>query len=162
MKKLLLFTLIAAFLLVSLGFASAASTESVVGVGCDPGLTTIGGTIYQNNNLADVISGSNVQVTCYDTNGNFTASTTSDSSGNYHVTFNETSCNFGDDITVLAQKNSLTGQNDGSVNFGPFRIGCLTLNVGIINVPLVPEFGLTMGIMTVLSAVTAFLVIRKR
>ena len=38
----------------------------------------------------------------------------------------------------------------------------MDLNIGVVNVPLIPEFGLIVGLLTVISAITVFFVIRRK
>lgn len=144
MKKVMAFVLIGMFVL-SLGLVSAK--------------TMISGVIY-NADYTEKIANASVTVTC-DHNGDIgVQNTESLADGIYGVIFNETgsnSCNNGDILTVYAEKGSLTGIQSGEIreNFmGDW-------DVGIVNVPLVPEFGFYMGMLTILSAVGIFFVVRK-
>jgi hypothetical protein len=38
----------------------------------------------------------------------------------------------------------------------------LDLNLGVVNVPLVPEFGATVGVLTILGALGVFFVVRRK
>jgi hypothetical protein len=118
----------------------------------------IAGKIYQNN-YADIVSGATVNVTC----GTKTISTTSLSDGAYVAKFSTISdnCDIGANVTVYAEKigvgsNSATGViNDGSgLN--------LDINFGVVNVNLIPEFSLIVGAITIMGAMIAFFVIRRK
>ena len=141
MKRAIFLALFVSFALFAiLGLASAA-------VDCDPAATTVGGTIYVGDNLGNTVSNANVEVTCHDSiNGDVMLNATSNSFGNYKVVFNQGAgyCAYGSNVTVDAFKNALTGQNDGKVS-KHFAVGCLDLSVGVVNVPLIPEFGLMLG-----------------
>ncbi len=151
MKNLFLLAVLVSATVLAIGFASA---------DCIQNTTTVFGTVYVGN-TASGVNGAQVNVTC---NSNEQDSVTN-SSGGYDVNFGP-SCNVGSTVTVTAQSGSSTGQNASTVTFLTFvptgEICGINLNVAIVNVPLVPEFGLTMGIMTVLSAITAFFVIKRR
>ena len=118
------------------------------------GNTVVGGTIYENA-VTNPISGASVIVTC---NGN-TQTDTSQSNGAYSVLFSCSQCGEGNTVTVSATDGSLTGTNTGSINM---NYPSLSLNVGIVNVPMVPEFGLIAGLTTVLGALGVFFVVRKK
>jgi len=60
-------------------------------------------------------------------------------------------------LTVYAEKGSLTGMESGIIHDNMV----MDLDVGIVNVPLVPEFGFVVGIMTILASVGVFLVVRR-
>jgi len=154
-----LFALVFAVVLLSLSFVSAASVCSLTSLttASSAEVTTVGGTIYQNNNLGDVVPGASVTVVCAD----LTQATTSDSTGNYKVLFpTNSTCTLGSDVTVTATKASMSGENTGEVT-KHFNVGCISLNVGVVNVPLVPEFGLVAGMVTIFGALVAFFFVRK-
>lgn len=114
--------------------------------------TNIGGTIY-NSDYSSTISGANVTVTC---NG-FNKNTLSNANGVYSVEFIASECTVGDSVTVVAVKGSLSGVETESVyDFG------LTVNLAIVNVPIVPEFGFVLGLATLLGAVGIFFIVRRQ
>lgn len=87
--------------------------------------------------------------------------------GTYLVTFPQEKCIVGDIVTVTATKNGLTGTNTGTVvDFikGRVREKCLDLDIALVNVniPLVPEFGLVAGALTILGAAGTFFVVRRK
>lgn len=149
MKKLMgLFVL--ATILLTLGFASAITPVCT-------SQTVVGGTIYQDV-ITNGVGGASVEVTC---NGNL-LSTTSLSDGSYSVLFDCTLCDFGDAVTVHATKDGLTGDNSGAIDM-TWQIPCgIQLDVGIVNVPLVPEFGLILGLTTALGALGVFFLVRRK
>jgi hypothetical protein len=118
--------------------------------------TMIAGKIY-NADYTATIDGANVVVSC--TNGEVVnvQNTTSLSDGAYAVQFVESACDNGDDLTVYAEKGSLTGMQSGIVHDNV--IG--DWDLAVVNVPLVPEFGVVIGILTMISAVGIFFVVRR-
>jgi len=115
--------------------------------------TDVAGIIYQNNDINDVVANANVLVSC----NSYSRSTTSLSDGTFNVEFSCSECTVGDTTYVYATSGSLYGSNSGIVHdFG------LSVDVAVVPVPLVPEFGLVVGMLTVLSAVGVFFVIRKK
>jgi hypothetical protein len=149
MKKIyaLMIAVMMTVTLASLVFASGYPANSAL----------VAGKIYTNN-FADTVDGATVNVTC----GEKTITTTSLSDGAYVAKFNtETApCNIGDTVTVFAQKDGLTGTSEGVVNNG----GNLNLdiNFAVVNVNLIPEFGLLVGTLTVVSAIAVFFIIRRK
>jgi len=138
---------------------------SLMGIGsavvCSQEATTVGGTIYQED-ITNFISGADVEIICNHDGTDYTKTTTSGSYGEYSVLFNEGECDYGDQVTVNAQSSSgLMGTNQGIVSM-TYNLGCLTLNVGIVHVPLVPEFGVFVGLLTILSAFGVFFIIRRK
>jgi hypothetical protein len=75
--------------------------------------------------------------------------------------FLQNQCDYGDSVTVVAEKGDLTGINDGSVD-NNYELGCFDLNVGIVDVPLVPEFGAAVGALTVMAAIGIFFFVRRK
>lgn len=121
--------------------------------------TIIGGKIY-NADFTATIPGADVTVTC---NGN-DKTTTSLSDGSYSVTYNETEqegdnwCGDGDTLSVDAEKDGLSGSETGTIHDDVVE----SWDIGIVNVPLVPEFGLFIGTLTLLSALGILYVVRKQ
>jgi len=149
MKKLLSLFVLATVLL-TVGFVSATVP------GCTS-QTVVGGTIYQDV-ITNGIVGANVEVTC---NG-ATLYTTSVTDGAYSVNFDCSVCDYGDAVTVHATKEGLSGDNSGAVDM-TWQIPCgIQLDVGIVNVPLVPEFGAVVAVLTVMGALGAFFVVRRK
>lgn len=133
--------------------------------------TIIAGKIY-NSDYTSVISDAYVEVTCHEN----VLKTTSLADGSYKVEYNgsaETgSCGIEDTLVVYAEKGSLYGSKTGVIKAegectNPANENCLIsvysgLDVAVVNVPLVPEFGLIVGGLTILSALTAFFFVRRK
>ena len=148
------------FSLVILGLMVISMLGAVSVSASDQG-TLIGGTIYTdvNNNgnydqsVDTPVNGAAVTVVC----DGHSVSTTSSNGGIYGVSFSVSECNLGDLLSVSANKGSLSGSEPGEVTDH-----ILNWNVGIVNVPMVPEFGLIVGITTVLGALGMFFVVRRK
>jgi hypothetical protein len=119
--------------------------------------TIVTGVVYDATQGTPIVgvSDADVTVTC---NG-YNEEADSGSDGSYQVTFTTAECDVGDSLSVHAEKGSLSGSATGTVQFGGVISG---LDVGVLNVPLVPEFGLVVGSLTVVSAVAVFFLIRRR
>jgi hypothetical protein len=148
MKKLFVLAVIA---LAALTIRSQAlATEPTIQVGIVQGL------ISGPDNSALV--GADVDVLC---NG-ITKSTNSDGAGFYSVQYVNEGCEVGDTATVTASKDGQTGVASGTLQDGG-QIGFLKLDLAVIHVPVVPEFGLiTGGLALATSAGSYFLLKRKR
>lgn len=119
--------------------------------------TLIAGKIY-NYDYSDTIAGADVEVTC---NGNV-QTTTSLSDGTYTVTYLETgdfSCNNGNDLSVYAEKDGLSGSRTGTIHDDAFDEDW---DLAIVNVPIIPEFGIVIGALTLVSAVGIFFFVRRK
>jgi hypothetical protein len=124
--------------------------------------TIVDGTIYQNV-ITNVIAGADVTVVCHHGAVDNTLLATSLADGSYSVNFGGSQCSYGDEVTVSAVKASLAGTNEGTVNM-KYTLPCcgIKLNVGVVNVPMVPEFGVFAGALTLLSAVGIFFMVRRK
>jgi hypothetical protein len=157
MKKTILLTLLASVLLLSL--VSAMTTELCFDE------TTIKGTVYLGDNISNIVPNATVMVKC--NNNGYEIKT--NENGTYQAFFFADYCGYGSTATVTAEKNGLTNtvtdfvddgySNDTSIY--PVRCGS-TLNIGLIDIPLVPEFSLILGGITIVGAMLSFLIIRKR
>jgi hypothetical protein len=177
MKKILLSIILCAFLLVV-----SASVISACGYGdhhdCDlTGKTSIEGKIVYPNSetLPKTID---VTVTC-NHKGTITTETTQAKllkkrTFEYFVEFSAKECTLGDKVTVNAvDNNGLVGTGEGTVkydreshNLKSYNVrGChkLDLTLKLKNIiPMVPEFGLTAGVLTILGAAGMFFVVRRK
>jgi len=145
MKKIFTFALLTFLVISSLGLISAT--------------TFVGGTIY-NEDFASTISGALVSITCNHEGDLNIQNTTSSSEGTYAVTYNEVgedACDDGDFVTVVATYGNLSGSETGIVLND--LVG--DLDVAIVNVPIVPEFGVIIGILTIFGAVGVFFIVRR-
>ena len=114
------------------------------------------GKIY-NSDYTETIADANVIVTCYkgDTYPVLTAVT--NEYGDYVVNFESTTCSVGNTVRVDAEKEGIgSGSGEGVVD----ESNSISLNLAIINVT-VPEFGLIVGALTILSAVGIFFFVRR-
>jgi hypothetical protein len=138
--------------LMVISMLGAVSAANIVG----PGATTaIAGKIY-NSDYTATVSGATVNVTC----NNILKSTTSLGDGVYSVTYSGQDCNEGDLLSVHAIKAGV-GENtiNGSIHD---NYPLVNLNLGVVNVPLVPEFGTAIGVLTILGALGVFFVVRRK
>ena len=119
------------------------------------GQSIIAGNIYYKG-TTNPVTGASVSVVC---DGNTLTSPTT-SAGAYEVTFDPTACPAGDTATVTATKGSATGTNSGVVN--PLATEPTVINLAIVNVSVVPEFGAITGIAAIALGAGAFLVIRRQ
>ena len=154
MKKALLFVaILTAVMIVS-------SVSATIPICATVETTYVSGTISDQSN-GDPISGANVDITC---NGHL-QSAISDLNGGYSVQYPASECADGDDVSVSATYNGLSGNSD-SVSWYTqnTQIGCLEMivNVACVDVPLVPEFGFVIGTLTALSAIGIFFFVRKK
>ena len=128
-------------------------------VGTISAATVISGKIYDSPNFetASGVDGANINVTC-DSNVLYT---TSLRDGTYSVTYNVTDdCPDGSTVTVWAEKGGVTNSATGEVH--DYTAVVEDLYIGVVNIALIPEFGAMVGILTVLSAVGVFFVIRRK
>lgn len=115
--------------------------------------TFIAGKIY-NSDYTDVISGADVAVIC---NGEI-INTASLSDGAYSVTYFGTNCVEGSSLTVSAVKGDLYGSKTGDIH----SVASTNWDFAVVNVPLVPEFGLIAGMTTIIGALGMFFFVRRK
>ena len=118
--------------------------------------TIVAGKIY-NADFSAVVGGASVDVTC----GATVNSTVSLSDGTYVASFASAECDNNDTVMIHAIK---AGVGENTINGTVYDYSALipSLNLGIVNVPLVPEFGLIAGLIAVFGAVGAFFLIRRK
>jgi hypothetical protein len=154
MKKLLSVLMLATMVLAFTGFASATTCATVE-------TTFVSGLISDATNGNAPVAGATVQVTCDGT----LKTTTSDALGGYQVEYTPAECDNGDTVSVHATYDGLSGDSS-TVDWYTEnnQIGCLELivNVACANVPLVPEFGALVAGLTILGALGAFFVVRRK
>ncbi|MFA4960416.1 MAG: hypothetical protein WC548_02020 [Candidatus Pacearchaeota archaeon] len=141
MKKVLIVPILA--LLILPGFVLAELDDKP---------TVVSGIIYNQDNTG-VVSGATIYITC----NSVTRSAISDSDGAYAVVFaTSDNCDDGDNVIVTALKDDLSGTDNGRVHdFG------LVVNVAVVDVFMTPEFGLVMGLLTLVGAVGIFFVVKR-
>jgi len=123
-----------------------------------PGTDTIvDGKVYKDGILA---GGAAVTVSCEDPNKLreiLTKTTTCDENGAYFVIFNYAEECYEDDmVTVIASKDGLTNSNSKKVT----SYSAEPIDVFLMS-NIVPEFGTLIGILTALSAIGVFFVVRR-
>jgi hypothetical protein len=116
--------------------------------------TVVSGKIY-NADYTQGISEANVTIDC----NSQIQYTLSREDGSYNVEYTEHECDDGDDLIVSAVKGDLYGSNTGIIYNDVLSN---KWDLAIVNVPLVPEFGLIAGITTLIGAFGIFIYIRKR
>ncbi|MGY4884375.1 MAG: hypothetical protein ACP5NZ_02225 [Nanobdellota archaeon] len=127
--------------------------------------TIIAGKIY-NSDYTATIPQADVTVTC----GTDVLNTQSDNDGAYKVQFLEDTCVVDETLTVYAEKGDLSGSKTGTVKASGTcgaDDNCLInvwtgVDVAVVNVPLVPEFTLVLGLTTALAALGVFFVVRRK
>ena len=126
--------------------------------------TIIAGKIY-NSDYTATIPQADVEVTC----GGNLLTTQSDNDGAYKVKY-EGLCVVDDTLTVYAEKDALSGSKTGTVKASGTcgaNDNCLInvftgVDVAVVNVPLVPEFGTFVGVLTALGALGVFFIVRRK
>jgi len=151
MKKALALTFLTLFLVASIAMVSAVSD-------CEDSKTLIAGKIYDSPDFetAEPVEGATVYVTCNSIN----KTATSKSDGTYSVEYaiGEDCCNT--EASAYATLGSVTSSTmtadvqDYTDNFD--------LYLGVINIALIPEFGVFVGALTLLSAIGVFFMVRRR
>ena len=141
-------------------FGIALVLFSVYSVSATPVSTIVSGTIYQDS-INNVVSDANVEVICEHDNLTYTLNAISESNGEYSVTYFGDQCALNDYVTVNAQKDGLVGSQDGSITMTHQLIPGLELDVGVINVPLVPEFGVIAGLVALIGGLGVFFYVRN-
>jgi len=116
--------------------------------------TMIAGTIYDAN-FKNTIVGATVRVNC---NGHIQNLTSAIDDGAYSAIYVESDCESGDFLDVFASHPEY-GANSVSGIIHEDMV--LDWDIGIVNVPLVPEFGMFIGALTILSALGVFFIVRK-
>lgn len=157
-KKILLVVLSLVILSSLISFTSANS--AVACMGCTK--TLVNGIIY-NGHTGEPIEGADISVTCKDNHrarqrDNTITGIKSLEDGTYFVVFDSIHCDEDDTVIVSATKDGVSGENQGKVHDNV--VG--SLDVAVVNVPLVPEFGFVIGGLTVLGALGAFFIVRKK
>ncbi|MDD5149109.1 MAG: hypothetical protein PHC28_01330 [Flavobacterium sp.] len=130
-------------------------------IGIASAKTLVAGKIY-NAEFTDIVENAIVDVSCTHNSITTTNSVTSNSDGAYSIVFAENDCDINDALSVHALKEGV-GENtvSGIVSIDKEVIG-LDVNIGVVNVPLIPEFGLIAGLITVIGATAVFFVVRRK
>ena len=159
MKKVLLSILL---LVLVISFASAVSLPwaPVCSYGvCDnrPNQTLVWGKVIDNANAKGIV-GAYVHVEC---NG-YELERLSTHSGYYAVFFAQEHCQLGDTVTVTSSYGDLYGVKTGIIDQNLEQwFAVVDMDLTRIDVPLVPEFGMIVGALTIVSAIGVFFVVRR-
>jgi hypothetical protein len=143
MKKILATALTSLSIVILMPAASFAAVKQ----------TIVSGTVYLNN-TSTTVGSANVLVSC---NGHVGNDVSDANDGGYSVTFSAADCPNGSSASVVATKGGLKGSANGGVN----KLTS-SLNVGIVDVSVVPEFGTIAGIAAIALSGGAFLVVRRK
>ncbi len=139
MKKALTFIMLGLFVISMVSATSA--------------MTIVAGVVYDDEGI--VVDGAEISVMCNLNEIN----ATSLSDGSYAVEYLENLCDTGDEVTVTATADEGYGVGSGVVMDKGLYPG-VDINLSIINV-VVPEFGLVIGLMTLLASAGIFFMVRK-
>ncbi len=139
--------------------------SSMAVISAIPTKTVVAGKVY-NADYSDTVSGANVNVTCTHNSSDTIIDTLIDTlslaDGSYSVQFTADECALGDTIDVYGFKEGFgSGTGDGTkvnIDMSP----SIDLALGVSNIVLIPEFGLVVGTLTILSALGVFFVIRRK
>ena len=130
-------------------FGSSVHAQAPVQVGIVQGLIS-----GPDNNA---LSGADIVVDC---NGDI-KNTTSDGVGFYSVQYTNEGCEQGDTATVTATKDGQTGIASGTLQDAG-TIGFLKLDLAVVHVPVVPEFGLITGGLALLTSAGSYIAYKRR
>jgi hypothetical protein len=119
-----------------------------------PGEFTIITGNITNADFTRPIEGATVGTDC----GGATLETTSLSDGTYSVEYPGDLCSNMYKLTVYAEKDGLKGSASGIVQDNAE----FNLNLAQVDVPLVPEFGVVVGMITIMGALGMFFYVRKK
>ena len=108
------------------------------------------------SNSGNPVAGANVSVTC---NSNVLNAITN-VNGVYFVQYSNVQCPVGQLVSVNASSGSMAGSNSGTMMAGS-AVGGVQVDVAVVNVPLVPEFGLMIGAVTSLVSGGLFFLKRR-
>ena len=134
---------------------AATGAFSIACHGCNK-KTVVSGRLYDEA-TGEGVNNATVKITC-DNGALKTKTTTSFWNGFYIVKFDDSKCTVGDTVTVQAEKDGQTGIG------GPETVtdkihSCW--DFVIMNIPMVPEFGAVIGMLTMISALGVFFIVRK-
>ncbi|MDD5192281.1 MAG: hypothetical protein PHH54_01090 [Candidatus Nanoarchaeia archaeon] len=149
MKKILALTFMTLFLIASIAMVSADVAQYK---------TLIAGKIYDSANFEDAnpVADATVYVTC----NNITKTATSKIDGTYSVEYAPEEGCYDIEASAYATLGDVTSDTmtadvqDYTENFD--------LYLGVINIALIPEFGVFVGALTLMGAVGVFFLIRRK
>jgi hypothetical protein len=154
-KIIILSALIVTIFLCMISFVESNS----VGVSIGGQKTLVSGEVYYAYDDAPV-DGADVYVKCKSGIKNMKEEVVTGEDGQYYAIFEgKIGCNENSRVTVIATKEDLTGTNSGKVH--NYRLEKMDVAFGFAP-PIVPEFGLIAGMITLLGALGVFFFIRKK
>jgi hypothetical protein len=103
-----------------------------------------------------LVNDATVTVECVH-NGQHNTKNTTSHMGFYSVSYTYNKCDENDHVTVTASKGGLVGTNTGTVR----ELRCLA-DIALINVIMVPEFGLITGALAFVTSAGSMIILRKR
>ena len=131
-------------------------------IGAASANTIIAGKIYTAD-YQNIVEGATVDVTCGLGEVTETVTTESLGDGTYSVSYlNENLCHEGSDLSVHAYKEGVGENTVTGTIYDNYPVPEWNLNLGVVNVPLVPEFGALVGALTVLGALGVFFIVRRK
>jgi hypothetical protein len=132
--------------------------------------TLIAGKIYDSPNFetANAVANANIHVVCGEVPTETVSAafvtpsrdTVSKTDGTYSVIFSMTECPLNSKVTVTAEKDGISNTGTGIVN--DYTALMVNLYIGVVNIALVPEFGVIVGGLTILSAIGIFFFVRRQ
>jgi len=150
MKKVLVFMFLALFLVSAIGVVSAITVPSYK--------TLIAGKIYDSPNFetAGPVADATVHITC----NNISKTAASKTDGTYSVSFDPEDGCLDTTASAYAEKEGVTS----SIETAKIQdyTGEFYLYLGVINIALIPEFGIFVGGLTILAAVGIFFFVRRK
>jgi hypothetical protein len=152
-KNILLLVLSAGIMLYALSFVSSA--HAVACIGCAQ--TFITGEVYYGT-PDQPVEGADVLIKCKHNGITKRAKATTLEDGTYAAHFLQEECDEDDYVLVVAKKDGVTGSDGGEVENTELR----KIDIAMVDVALVPEFGFFIGGLTVLGALGVFFVVRKK
>lgn len=148
MKKILALSFLALFLVASIAMVSAQ----------DGYKTLIAGKIYDSPDFetAGAVSGATVYVTC----NSITKTATSKIDGTYSIEYTPEEGCYNIQASAYATLGAVTS-NTMTADIQNYTQS-FNLYLGVINIALIPEFGVFVGALTLLSAVGVFFLVRRK
>ena len=122
--------------------------------------TIVSGTVSENGVLVEA---ADVTAVCE----GIIMSTNTDTIGRYTLIYRDDACDEGSKVTVTAEKSAFIGSGSGIVTHDHYDtygnpVVTLDIDMVVINIPSVPEFGLVPGAVALFASSGTFLLLKKR
>lgn len=119
--------------------------------------TLVAGKVYNSPNFetAGPVADANINATC---NG-YSETTTSLADGTYSVEFSPDKGCIDTIVNVTAEKDGISNSGTGNIQNYTSQFN---LYLGVVNIALIPEFGLMIGALTLASAIGIFFFVRRK